>query len=181
MNCVSHSTLSEPDSKAAIAGGVVYFPGADMTLVSENSDRCRYNYAIRAATAAAPIINSDSCRDVPEEPRQIGEAQRVLEQNARTRQTPTQCTHAQTHTHTHTNTCTHAHTHTHACMHTHAHNRRRTHNRIALSFCAVNGHCPMPLYVKQLQDTAVAPGQCLQKMTQRPLQQNCWSASKWFN
>ena len=28
---------------------------------------------------------------------------------------------------------------------------------------------------------AVAPGNCLQKMTQRPLQQNCWSTSKWFN
>ena len=82
--------------------------------------------------------------------------------------------HTRTNTHTHTNTCTHAHTHTHACMHTHAHNRRRTHNRIALSFCAVND-------VKQLQDTAVAPGPCLQKMTQRPLQQNCWSTSKWFN
>ena len=90
-------------------------------------------------------------------------------------------TRTNTHTHTHKYMHTRTHTHTHACMHTHAHNRRRTHNRIALSFCAVNSHCPRPLYVKQLQDTAVAPGHCLQKMTQRPLQQNCWSTSKWFD
>ena len=70
------------------------------------------------------------------------------------------------HTRTHTHTQIHAHTHTHtrirACTHTHTIADAHT---IALRcvFCAVND-------VKQLQDTAVAPGHGLQKMTQRPLQ-----------
>ena len=70
--------------------------------------------------------------------------------------------------------CVRAHTHTHKYMHTRTHTRMRacTHTHtiadahtIALRclFCAVND-------VKQLQDTAVAPGHGLQKMTQRPLQ-----------
>ena len=88
---------------------------------------------------------------------------------------------AHTHKHTHTQIHAHTHTHTHACMHTHAHNRRRTHNRIALTFAPGRSTHGIAPDAKQLQDTAVTPGRGLHKTTQRPLQHNCWSTSKWFD